>query len=153
MENKLRKLIHIGFAVKNMEKTIENMRKVYGLEPDRMVQMDGAQGRKFRGKDANFVIRIVFYRFANIELEFISPISGDSSYSEFLEKHGDGMQHLCFDVADLDGAKEDLHNNGFELIQEGVTTRNVPGLCFAYFDAADSLGHVIEVVNFAKFDK
>jgi len=50
------------------------------------------------------------------EIELLEPLAADSGVGRFLERRGEGLHHLCFDTADVDGALGDLKRRGVELI-------------------------------------
>ena len=50
-------------------------------------------------------------------LQFIEPVAGQGLYREFLDKHGEGISHLCFAVADLEKEQASLVKKGFPVIQ------------------------------------
>jgi methylmalonyl-CoA/ethylmalonyl-CoA epimerase len=82
--------------------------------------------------------RISTAQMGPVQLELVQPVSGKSLQMEFLEKHGEGVNHLAFLVRDLDGEVAKLVQKGFRVISSGRTARNA----FAYMDT-DKIGGVI----------
>ena len=146
------KVNHIGFAVRDLETIKSHMLQVYGLEPDRCAVMESSRETRYRGRPADFKLNIIFFKLHNTELEFIQPVSGSSCYTEFLEKHGDGMHHLCYDVEDFEGVRAHMLSSGYEIIQEGPSIRNVPGMRWVYYEKSKSAAHIIEVANYCAFE-
>ncbi|MDR3364742.1 MAG: VOC family protein [Clostridiales Family XIII bacterium] len=82
----------------------------------------------------------------NVQLELIQPISKNTTYWEFLEKHGPGLHHVCM------GSKE-----GFSSIMEKLRARghaerllgglDSGGMAFCYVDLTEDLGLIAELVS------
>lgn len=95
--------------------------------------------RQVYGKPAPDVKnRISTTQMGAVQLELVQPVSGKSLQMEFLEKHGEGVNHLAFLVENLDGEVAKLVQKGFRVISSGKTPRNA----FAYLDT-DKIGGVI----------
>jgi methylmalonyl-CoA epimerase len=50
------------------------------------------------------------------ELELIEPLDATSGVARYLARHGEGLHHLCFEVADVDSALPELARRGADLI-------------------------------------
>jgi methylmalonyl-CoA/ethylmalonyl-CoA epimerase len=95
--------------------------------------------RRVYGKPAPDVRnRISKTQMGAVELELVQPVSGNSPQREFLEQHGEGVNHLAFLVEDLDGEVATLVQKGFRVLSSGKTARSA----FAYLDT-DRIGGVI----------
>ena len=46
------------------------------------------------------------------EIELIEPTTPDSSLARFLEKRGEGLHHICLEVADIDAALAEMQQKG-----------------------------------------
>ncbi len=51
-------------------------------------------------------------------VELISPVQPQSVAARFLEKHGEGVMGVAFEVADLYEARRNVENNGFKVLDE-----------------------------------
>lgn len=78
----------------------------------------------------------------NIEFELLQPVSGKTIQGEFLERHGEGVVHLCAHTDDLERDIEELTDLGYEVISEG---RIEDGGHFAYFDTRQVGGLILEL--------
>ncbi len=77
-------------------------------------------------------------------LEFFQPVEGESMQLAFLKKHGEGIQHMAFTVADIDAEVDDLVSQGVKLIFRA----DMPtGTRIAYFDTGQIGDFVIELVQ------
>jgi catechol 2,3-dioxygenase-like lactoylglutathione lyase family enzyme len=89
----------------------------------------------YRGRPADFVARISFSYAGDTQLELIAPVSGESVYSEFLDRAGPGLHHICVEVDDVEEAVGAASGN-VEVVQRGVMPG---GMEFAYV-AAEAAG-------------
>ena len=64
-----------------------------------------------------------------------------------MEKHGEGIHHLKYEVPDLEEAKQYLNEYNFKMIQSGSAVGANKGKTWAYFGTEDKVGFVIEVLN------
>lgn len=85
-----------------------------------------------RGEPADFVIHVSIVYLGDMQLEVIQPVSGTSIYSEFLEKNGPGLHHLCFDVEDMGAALAGAAELGLPIHQAGSMMGGA--MDFAYVD-------------------
>jgi len=78
----------------------------------------------YRGQPADFTAHISFSYAGDTQLELIAPVTGDSVYSEFLDRAGPGLHHICREVDDVDAAI-----GSAEVVQRGTMPG---GMEFAY---------------------
>ncbi len=97
----------------------------------------------YRGRPADFVAHISFSYAGDTQLELIAPVSGKSVYSEFLDRAGPGMHHICVEVDDVEEAVGALSRNA-EVVQRGVMPG---GMEFAYVAAAAAGVPYIEIAH------
>jgi hypothetical protein len=78
----------------------------------------------------------------DIEFELLEPVAGRTIQSEFLERHGEGVVHLCAFTDNLDLDIQELTGLGYDVISQG---RIDDGGQFAYFDTRETGGLVLEL--------
>ncbi len=105
------KLVQVGVVVKDMDKTIEQLTSL-GMGPfeTRAIPTDAEEW--FGDKRMNAKFKICGAMVGGIDLELIQPLEGESPHQEFLDKKGEGIQHLAFAVDDLDSEVEALTTKG-----------------------------------------
>lgn len=135
----------MGLLTCNLDRFIENMRNLYGLEPDRTAFYPKESGPE------DCVRKIAFYNFPEIELEVIEPVNAEPVWTDFLAKHGDCLQHVQFNVDNLSETIKRMEANGIQLIERGFSITN-PKVEFLFFDTLSTLGYVTEIVNFREFE-
>ncbi len=100
--------------------------------------------REVYGKPAPDVKnRISTAQMGAVQLELVQPVSGKSLQMEFLEKHGEGVNHLAFLVEDLEGEVAALVQKGLRVISSGKTARST----FAYLDTDKVGGIIFELIQ------
>jgi methylmalonyl-CoA epimerase len=100
------KLEHIGIAVKNVERSVQEWENIGGFKCVGVTQVD-SQG-----------VKVAVIDTGDVKVELIEPISEKSSIARFLDKRGEGLHHVCFEVADIKGVLSSLKRAGIKLIDE-----------------------------------
>jgi methylmalonyl-CoA/ethylmalonyl-CoA epimerase len=139
-----KKILQIGFVVRDLEKSVRNYWEVSGIGPWSFYTMDQSNmlNTKVNGKDAKFSMRVALADLAGLQIELIQPIDGQNIYAEFLNEHGEGIHHIACAVDDFDKTIATLKNKGVNVIQEGITTA---GLGFAYLDMRNEMACITEI--------
>lgn len=151
MEQKYLNIAQIGIVVENMETTIGAMKNLFHMLPD--TESRAKRLRHYGGKDVEVEAKIATYQFANIEVEFIEPVSGESLWHDYLREHGSGAHHIQFSVSDYEEAVSDFQKAGYQVSMSGDSVRAIPGLKWAYFDTERDLGLSMEVFNDREVEK
>lgn len=100
------KINHIGIAVKNIETSIAFYRDQLGME--------------FEGSEevVEQKVRVAFLKVGESRIELLEPTSADSPVAKFLEKNGEGIHHMAYEVADIEVALAGMKEKGVRLIDE-----------------------------------
>ena len=93
----------------------------------------------YRGRPADFVAHISFSYAGDTQLELIAPVTGESVYTEFLDRAGPGLHHICMEVDDVDAAV-----GAAEVVQRGTMPG---GMEFAYVSAESAGVPYIEIAH------
>jgi len=102
----IKKIDHIGIAVNSIEKTSELFSKILGLK---------VAGEEIIEEQK---VKVAFLPLGDSELELLESTSPDGPIARFIEKKGEGIQHIAFRVDNLEKALEKLKEEGFRLIDE-----------------------------------
>ena len=129
------RLNHLGFVVKDMGQVTGYYRKVGigTVGPEQWIRTpDGGR------------VKSCFVKIGSLEIEFLQPVEGEGPSSQFLKKHGEGINHLAFTVKEIDREVERLKNRGVRLMFQS----DVPDYGkVAYFDTGELAGVVMELVK------
>src|SRR5271167_2787551 len=77
----------------------------------------------YHGEPADFVASISLSYLGDMQLELISPVSGQSVYSDFLRDSRPGLHHICTEVdspEQFDAAVAAAASHGASVVQQGV---------------------------------
>lgn len=102
----MEKLEHIGIAVKDINTASHLFSSLLGREPYKSEEV------KSEG------VRTTFYELAGVKIELLEATRPDSPIAKFIEKKGEGIHHLAFEVADIRSAIASYQEKGFELINK-----------------------------------
>ncbi len=100
------KIHHVGIAVRNLEAAAARFGGLLGLE----------KGARYDLPELG--VRALFLPVGEGNLELLEPLGEGSTVQSFLEKRGEGMHHLCFEVEDIEEALADFAAQGARLIDE-----------------------------------
>lgn len=102
----VKKVDHIGIAVKNLDETLKLYEEVLGLH---VHGIETSTEQK---------ARVAFLPVGETELEFLESTSPDGAIAKFIEKNGEGIQHICLGVDNIESALADLKAKGVRLIND-----------------------------------
>ncbi len=88
--------------------------------------------------------RIAFLPAGNGEVELVQPTAEDSGIGRFLQKHGPGMHHICFETDDLDGMVSLLKGKGVRLLGDKPAT-GAGGRRMIFVHPASANGVLVEL--------
>ncbi|PKV76378.1 methylmalonyl-CoA epimerase [Pontibacter ramchanderi] len=97
---------HIGIAVKNFGEANALYFKLLGVEPYKT---------EFVESEA---VNTSFFKVGGTKIELLEGTTPDSAISKFIEKRGEGIHHIAFEVEDILAEMERLKSEGFTLLNE-----------------------------------
>lgn len=91
---------------------------------------------KYHGQPGQFDSNLGWQRQGPIVYEWVQPLKGPTIYNDHMAKHGEGLQHIAFNVADMNAATAEFTRSGFQVTQSGAWgEKGKPGSGrFAYVD-------------------
>jgi methylmalonyl-CoA/ethylmalonyl-CoA epimerase len=97
---------HIGIAVKDLEFSNDLFAKLLGTAPYKQ------EGVESEG------VMTSFFQTGQTKIELLQATHADSPIAKFIEKKGEGIHHIAFEVTDILAEMERLKNEGFILLNE-----------------------------------
>lgn len=126
------KLAHVGIAVRSLDASIPLFRKLLGA-PEVTVESVPGQG-----------VRVGVLHLDGGSVELTQPDGPESPVGRFLERRGEGVHHLSFEVADIEAELVRLKREGFQLIDE--KPREGAGGCrIAFLHPKSTNGVLVEI--------
>ena len=128
------RLAHIGIAVRSIADARTFYEEVLGLEVERVEEIE-SEG-----------CRVALIPFDGGEVELIEPMDAATPVGRFLEKHGEGLHHVSFDVPDVRKAIRAGIQRGIETVGE-APRKGAQGREIAFFHPLFTHGVLIEVAG------
>jgi hypothetical protein len=133
--------IQVAIIVKDIEKAAKAWAELFDV-PVPEIRIDEKQPRSnitYRGKESNYGLKLaaIDARDRGFVIELHEAGEGDSTYKEFLDKHGQGVHHLGFQVGEKrDAIIKELEDKGYEMRTIGY----YPGSSWTIVDSEEILG-------------
>jgi methylmalonyl-CoA/ethylmalonyl-CoA epimerase len=102
----MRKIEHIGIAVKSLETSNLLFEKLFGAPAYKQEEV------------ASEGVKTSFFMNGPNKIELLEATNADSPIAKFLEKKGEGIHHIAFDVQDIHSEMKRLQAEGFVLLNE-----------------------------------
>jgi methylmalonyl-CoA/ethylmalonyl-CoA epimerase len=91
-------------------------------------------------------VTTVFVTLPNSKVELIAPLGADSPIDKFLERNPDGgIHHLCYEVADICAARDQLKATGARVLGDGEPKIGAHGKPVLFLHPKDFLGTLVEL--------
>ncbi len=126
------KIDHIGVAVKSAEEASKMFSTVLKLETEEELLED----RK---------LKIVMVKIGESRVELVEDLNPDGTVSKFIEKRGEGLHHMAFEVDDVNKAVEEMKKNGYRVLSEPKL--GAGGMLVAFVHPKDTHGILLELVE------
>lgn len=101
----MRKIEHLGIAVTNLEETIALYEQLLNTPCYKIEEV----GSEF--------VKTAFFRIGESKIELVAATDSQSPIAKYIEKRGQGIHHVAFDVEDIEAEIERLEGEGFQMIQ------------------------------------
>ena len=132
--------IQINIVVRDIELAARKWAELLGMEvPEiRINHLEGGENYTYRGEPLTCDLKVCDIHMDGFVIELHEPIGGPSSFQEFLDKHGNGVHHIGFEVGDQrDDVIHDLQESGYDVNR---TLGIYPGSSWTIVDSEDVLG-------------
>jgi methylmalonyl-CoA/ethylmalonyl-CoA epimerase len=102
----MNKVEHIGIAVKSLSVSIPLFTKMLHTDCYKTEEVESEK------------VRTAFFKNGETKIELIESLEPDGVIAKFIEKKGEGMHHIAFEVENIDKEMDRLQKEGFTLINE-----------------------------------
>jgi methylmalonyl-CoA/ethylmalonyl-CoA epimerase len=102
----MQKVEHIGIAVKNLDVSISLFEKLLNTNCYKTELVESEQ------------VNTAFFKKGETKIELLESLTADGVIAKFIEKKGEGMHHIAFDVTDIEAEMKRLQAEGFILLNE-----------------------------------
>ena len=125
---------HLGVIVADIEEAASGFRDLLGLPLEKTEVYQGA-------------LDIVFLPCGDTQVELIQPRDGAGAAAAYLREQGPGIQHVAFEVEDLDLALAELRNRGVGVVGEAPRP-GADDTIIAFLDPAAFGGILVELCQY-----
>lgn len=140
----IRNIDHVGYVVRNVDKTAEYFWEVLGIGPWEFMEFGpNVEVYKYYGKTEEFLLKIAEAKVGPVSIELIEPVSGPSPHRDFLDKRGEGIQHLGIMVDNYEDVQEMIKKGYQPMIEAMGIGDNKDGFGI-YLDTENEIGCVLE---------
>ncbi|HHT50831.1 MAG TPA: methylmalonyl-CoA epimerase [Eubacteriaceae bacterium] len=102
----IKKINHIGIAVNSIDEALGLYTDVFGLELEGIEIVEEQK------------VKTAFLPIDNTEFELLESTDKDGPVAKFIEKRGQGIQHIALEVDDIEKAIEEMKAKGIRMIDE-----------------------------------
>ena len=102
----LKKIEHIGIAVKDLEVSNRLYTKLLGTKHYKTEFVDSES------------VKISFFKVGENKIELLQATNPESAIAKFINKKGEGVHHVAFEVENIEAEIKRLIDEGFELIDD-----------------------------------
>ena len=102
----MQKVEHIGIAVKSLSVSVPLFEKLLNTQCLKTEQVDSEK------------VTTAFFRTGETKIELLESTDAAGVIARFIEKNGEGLHHIAFDVNDIEAEMKRLKNEGFILLNE-----------------------------------
>lgn len=125
---------HIAIAVPDLDAAVDRYRSGLGAT------VSAPQDLPEHG------VRVVFVELENSKVELLLPLGENSPIAGFLAKNPDGgMHHICFEVPDIEAARDRLTASGARVLGDGSPKIGAHGKPVLFLHPKDFSGTLIEL--------
>ncbi|SLM31305.1 conserved hypothetical protein [Desulfamplus magnetovallimortis] len=129
---KVTKIDHLGIAVKSIEDGKEFWTDVLGLE---FAGTETVEAQK---------VTTAFLPVGESEVELLESTAPDGPVAKYIEKKGEGVQHIAFRVENIEEALQELKDKGIRLIDE-TPRMGAGGAKIAFLHPKATAGVLVEL--------
>ena len=128
----MRKIEHIGIAVKNLEASNSLFEKLLGVPSykEEFVESEG--------------VKTSFFMNGPNKIELLEATNPDSPIAKFIDKKGEGIHHIAFDVEDIVSEITRLKNEGFTVLNE-IPKKGADNKLVAFLHPKGTNGVLVEL--------
>lgn len=100
---KIKKIDHIGIAVKDLERASKLYTDLFHLEVKRIEEVEDLK------------VKIAFIPIGEVMVELVQPTSGDAPLAKRIRENGEGLYHLALRVENIDEALQEMKQSKIEM--------------------------------------
>lgn len=136
----MNKIEHIGIAVKDIESANAIYAKLLGAEPYKQELVESER------------VQTSFFKVGDNKIELLVDVQDGETIKKFIDKRGEGIHHIAFDVTDIYAEMQRLKDEGFTLLSE-QPKRGADNKLICFVHPKNTNGVLIELCQEIKENK
>lgn len=136
----------VGIVVKDIEKTLDQWVEIFGL-PERpnviVTDTEDKAHTRYHGAPSQARPKLAFIPMGQVTVELIEPDGNPSTWQEHLDRFGDSVHHIAFQVKGTGQVVASLSAKGLQMDQQGDYT----GGMYTYINSLKQLGVNLELLE------
>lgn len=143
----MKTVVQVALVTRDIEASAKRWAAVLGMPvPSITTTRPGEEVKVvYKGKPSSGRAKLAFFRLGQVVLELIEPVGGDTSWRQFLDEHGEGVQHLGFQVENLDEAIARAARMQMPVLHRGRYDRDNGD--YVYIESEKLLGVTVEFLH------
>lgn len=126
------KVEHIGLAVKNLQVSIPLFEQLLATSCYKTEEVSSEK------------VNTAFFQVGETKIELLESTDPEGVIARFIDKKGEGMHHIAFEVADIEAEMQRLTNAGFQLLNP-VPKRGADNKLVCFLHPKGTNGVLIEL--------
>lgn len=123
----MRKIEHIGIAVKDLKAANETYSKLLNVPPYKLEEV------------ASENVSTSFFQIGETKIELLEATAKTSAIAKYIEKRGEGIHHIAYDVKNIEEERQRLIDEGFQPIGEIKQGADNKFVCFFHPKSANGV--------------
>ncbi|MDZ5471091.1 methylmalonyl-CoA epimerase (plasmid) [Bacillus sp. 31A1R] len=115
----IKKIDHIGIAVKSIDETLPFYTDTLKLE---LLGIEEVESER---------VKVAFLQVGESKIELLEPTSEESAIAKFIEKRGEGIHHVALGVESIQARIDEIKEIGIQMIQD-VPKKGAGGAMVAF---------------------
>lgn len=128
----IQKVDHIGIAVKSIDDVLCFYQDTLGIKCNGTEVVEEQH------------VKTAFLPLGDCEIELLESTTEDGTIAKFIEKKGEGIQHIALRVNDIDAALEEMNKKGIRLIDKKAR-KGAGGASIAFLHPKSTHGVLLEL--------
>lgn len=140
-------IVQVAIVTRDIEGSAKRWASVFGIEiPKITTTRPGEEVRVvYKGKASKGQAKLAFFKLGQVVLELIEPVGKDTSWKQYLDEHGEGVQHLGFQVRNLDQSIANAQRAGMPVLHRGRYDKDNGD--YVYLESEKALGVTLELLH------
>ena len=131
------KVEHIGIAVRSLAQADKLFATLFQQQPYKLEEVQSES------------VNTSFYQLGETKIELLEATAEDSAIAKYIEKRGEGIHHIAFEVADIEAEMHRLSAEGFRVLNK-VPKRGADNKLVAFVHPKDCNGVLVELCQTIK---